>query len=136
MINDAKESYDQEKYTLLINEKNSSKQWWRVIKEIHKSSDNFESIPPIEVDGHILTDDKEKASAFNDFFLKASLLDDSHASLPDEILPINDRMDYIDISLNDVLDQISCLDVTKAYGPDEISPRFIKEGGPVFYILY
>ena len=129
-ISDAKERFDQEKYTFLISNKSSSKQWWRVIKEMYKSSDLYESIPPIEVDGDILTDDKEKASAFNDFFLTASFLDDKEASLPDEVFLLDDGLDSIDITLDDVVDHLSCLDVSKAYGPDGISPRILKEGGP------
>ena len=130
-ISEAKESHDKEKYKFLINEKNSSKEWWKVIKEILKASTQPDSIPPIEVDGNIITDDKEKASAFNNFFLESSFLDDSKATLPDEAFLFHGRLDSIDITLNDVLDQLSCLDITKAYGPDEISPRFLKEGGPV-----
>ena len=33
------------------------------------------------------------------------------------------------ITEQDVIDQVDILDVSKAYGPDGISPRLIKEGG-------
>ena len=35
----------------------------------------------------------------------------------------------LNISEQDVMDQISILDLSKAYGPDSIPPRLIKEGG-------
>ena len=89
----------------------------------------MDAISPIDTGGNILTDSKEKAQAFNLFFHNASLLDDSNAMLPDEMNFFHNSLDAINITLQDVIDQINILDTTKSYGPDQISPRFIKEGG-------
>ena len=63
----------------------------------------------IEVGADIVTDDRDKASAFNDLFLEASILDDRNADLPEDIIfdggPVS-----IDITLKDVCDQVSWLD--------------------------
>ena len=39
-----------------------------------------------------------------------------------------------DITLENITDQIKLLNTSKSYGPDEISPRFLKEGGNVLAI--
>ena len=78
--------------------------------------------------------------AFNDFFIKASALDESlaHAILPNENRVILNDADLSEIitSENDVQDQIDILDVSKSYHPDEIPPRLIAKGGrTVSYLL-
>ena len=128
-VSNAKEQHEHHKYTYLINERNSTKKWWSIVKDIQSSNDAFESIPPIEVGGDIVTDDKDKATAFNDFFLEASTLDDSNAELPDDVMIFDAGLGTVDVTLKDVCDQLSCLDTSKSYGPDNISPRFLKEGG-------
>ena len=128
-ISDAKKLYDSNRYQSLVEEKNSCKKWWSLLKQIQKSNDVIETIPPIDIGGSILTDSKEKAEAFNSFFQEASQLDDSNAVLPDEMLLFHHGLEEINITLQDVIDQINILDTTKSYGPDQISPKFIKEGG-------
>ena len=41
-------------------------------------------------------------------------------------------MDSVTITEQDVLDQLSTLDVNKAYGPDEIPPRLCKGNNSPF----
>ena len=130
-VSEAKQEYENHKYQYLINENNSTKKWWSVVKSIQKENDAFEAIPPLEVGGHILTDDKDKASSFNEFFLEASTVDDDGHNVPDEPGVIDGGLNSIDITLKDVTDQIACLDKSKSYSPDSISPVFLKEGGEV-----
>ncbi|MCP3900406.1 MAG: RNA-directed DNA polymerase [Desulfobacteraceae bacterium] len=128
-ISCAKRYYDSTKYASLMNDKKNPKKWWSIAKLVYKSNDAFESIPPLEVENAIITDDLAKATEFNNFFLKASCLDDSDAHLP----PLNNLfdvgLDKINITTKDVKDQLQCLDTSKAYGPDGISPKLLKEGG-------
>ena len=130
-LSKAKESYDKRKYDYLRDEKTPSKRWWSVLKEMQQTNDAFESIPPLEIGEDIVTDDKDKAKAFNDFFLEASTLDDTLAQIPEGIMILEGGLDQIDITLQDVIDQVRCLDTSKSYGPDNISPRFLREGGAV-----
>ncbi len=125
----AKKEHEESKFNTLIKANNSTKKWWKVVREIQKANEAFESIPPIEVSGKIITNDKEKASEFNKFFLQASSLEEKNKSLPNEVLFFQGGMERIDICLKDVQDQIDCLDTSKAYGPDLVSPRLLKEGG-------
>ena len=59
-------------------------------------------------------------------------MDDSGARVPENPRIVNEgpKLEYVNITLQDVIDQIKCLDCSKSYGPDGISPVFIKEGGP------
>ena len=63
--------------------------------------------------------------------LSPSTLDVISADLPGDIMIFDEGLDSIDITLNDVCDQLSCLETSKSYGPDNISPRFLRDGGIV-----
>ena len=81
----------------------------------------------MDFENKIIVDDKEKAEVFNDFFASASYLDDSNHPLPDnEIIPLNE-LSSIEISETDVMDQLNILNTNKAYGPDGIPPKLLKE---------
>ena len=75
----------------------------------------------------------EKATVFNNYFANATnVVDEGHA-LP-VFHPLTDKkLDYIHILQQDVLDQLVMIDTTKSYGPDEISPKFLKEGKDLLY---
>ena len=80
----AKEQHENEKYDFLRNDSKSSKKWWSIVRSVQKNNEAFEAIPPIHVNDDIITDDREKANAFNDFFLSASSLEDNNAVLPND----------------------------------------------------
>ena len=120
--------YDQNKYNILAREKKSSKKWWSLIKKVQKSNETCEVMPPIEIDNDILTDDKDKAEAFNLFFSQASSIDDTNTQLPNIARVLDDNfLVSIQISKQDIIDQLKAIDVSKSYGPDGISPIFLKE---------
>ncbi len=121
---EAKAFEENYKYSILVTERNKNpRQWWSLIKRLYKDDNNFESIPPLEIGDTLITNDKEKAQEFNDFFLKASVLDEQGASLP----PLGNILEGpklcdIPIQMQDVIDQIKCLDIAKSYGPDGLYP--------------
>ena len=105
----------------------SPKKWWNVAKSVLGMHSNF-TYPPIEKDNTILMNDEDKASAFNDFFLSQSRVDDSGIHLPD--VPYNadrDSLDNIETSPGEVLDMLTSIKLHKATGPDDVSPRMLKE---------
>ena len=106
-----------------------NKKWWSLLKQVYSNSDSMESIPPLNYEDKIIIDNKEKTELFNKFFLEASSLDTSNAELPTNgnVLNIGPELISINISKEDVMDQLKVLDVTKAYGPDGLSPIFFKE---------
>ena len=111
-----------------------NKKWWSLLKQVYSDSESMESIPPLNYEDKIIIDDKEITELFNEFFLEASSLDTSNAELPTNgnVLNIGPELSSINISKEDVMDQLKVLDVTKAYGPDGLSPIFFKEGGRYF----
>ena len=102
----------------------STKECWNLYKSV-LNIHNKPSIPTLLDDDTPITDDKDKANVFNEFFLSNSQLDDSNTELP-ESRGSDTTLDQIEITIKDVSDQISLLDITKAYGPDNISPRLLK----------
>ena len=81
----------------------------------------------------IIVDDAKKADAFNNFFAKASDLDDTYHQLPDTNVEILNQLNHIVISETDVMDQLKILNVNKAYGPDQLPPRLLKEAKEYIY---
>ena len=55
-------------------------------------------------------------------------MDDSNVQLPLEDIPAH-CLDTIIITETEVSDQLAALNINKAYWLDDISPRFLKEGG-------
>ena len=102
----------------------STKECWNLYKSVlnlHNSS----SIPTLFCDDNLVTDDKEKADVFNEFFLSNAKVNDSNTYLPEPQSSVT-NFEKIDIKLKDVSDQISLLNTTKAHGPDNIGPRLLK----------
>ena len=126
-VKEAKSMFENSNYSYLVNEgKEKPKKWWTILKSLlGQTSDTI--IPPIEVDNEIITDDKAKANAFNTFFTNVSSLDDSNATLPNDIPNTEYQLNNIFITEEDVSDQIKVLDTNKAYGHDGISPKLLKE---------
>jgi hypothetical protein len=86
------------------------------------------SHPSLEINGKQVTESKNKASAFNNFFLSHSNIDISTAELPpDQNFPEN--IESIEASEQEVHDLIKSIDTSKATGPDGISPKLLHEAG-------
>ena len=96
-----------------------------------KKSNSDSCIPPLNNNGIIITKDADKARLFNEFFACASKLNDSNAKLPVNSYPIPgiSIISEIIITEQEVKDQINILKCNKGFGPDQISPKFIKFGG-------
>ena len=106
----------------------NTKQWWSTVKSmLGRGADD--SYPPMNNNGTYVTDNIDKASLFNSFFLKHCKLDTSKAQLPDLHYKTDLRVSDIIVNENEVLDQIKCLDIGKSTGHDGISPRMLKEAG-------
>jgi hypothetical protein len=82
-------------------------------------------------DNEVYSTDEDKAKLFNDYFVKVQSLPNQpeDPEFEDEVPP-QETIEMITITPKDVEDTLKCLDPNKAYGPDGISPRMLKEGGP------
>ena len=102
------------------------KDWWKTLKHFIKPEQST-SIPPLLNDDTILTDETEKASLLNDFFVGQTVLDESRASLPSD-LPIPDNnLNTISTSPFEVESILKSLPLGKATGPDAINNRILRE---------
>ena len=132
-LSQQKGNFEQNKYASLSNKALvNPKKWWSLLKSVYSNSELNETIPPLTDGDRIITDAKEKAQLLNEFFVSASTIDESKGTLPDtpHLLNNPDMLENIIITEKDVEDQIKVLDCNKAFGPDEISPYFLKKGGP------
>ena len=85
-------------------------------------------IPLLKVNNNYINDNKEKAEAFNTFFLGHSNIDDSQHDLPtNENFDI--RFSDLKVSEQDVHDQIRSLNCSKSCGPDGVTPKLLFEAG-------
>ena len=83
-------------------------------------------IPPILKGNKCVSDFKEKANYFNEFFsLQCSPVGD-RSVLPDKVYLTASALESITISGSDILKTIRTLDINKAHAHDDISIRMLK----------
>ena len=66
MIRESKKAFHDNIANKLKSDSLSSKQWWTILKSFI-SPYSKSSIPPLEADGVVYSDDTEKANVLNDF---------------------------------------------------------------------
>ncbi len=127
---DAQSRYDREQTQKLSECSFSTKECWQLYKTVlGMNSDNC--YPALVYNDNVISDDCEKATIFNNIFLQKSFLDDTGKVLPlfedNNDDPFTPTVDTIPFTLTDVTDQLTLLNPSKAYGPDGIGPRLLKE---------
>ena len=128
-LNQAEANYRQNMCDSL-NEQRNTKGWWRTVKHI-LGRGNDQNYPSMlnENNQQYVTSSKDKAVLFNNYFLSHSSIDDSDANLPDNNIGIHidNKLENITITEQEVSDIICSLDVHKSTGHDGISARLLKE---------
>ena len=86
------------------------------------------SIPPLENDGSISSDENEKANILNNFFQSQSSLNNQYPILP-QILPtaVTNELNNIEFSRTEVETILKSLPIGKASGPNNLSNRILRE---------
>jgi hypothetical protein len=105
-----------------------TKEWWRLVNTfLSKKGMESDEIPPIEHNNSVFYSNKDKAEAFNNYFIsQAEHGNDNNVDLPDfttDNLPV---LRTIILSTNDVANAIRSLKSNKAVGPDLIHNRILK----------
>ena len=105
----------------------STKDWWSTLKILVNSNSNS-SIPPLEYDNKIYTDESDKANIFNKYFQSQTILDEPN-DLPPDIAPpvLNSELTNIVLTPLEVESFLKTLTVGKASGPNGLSNRVLKE---------
>ena len=102
------------------------KDWWKTLKQFIKP-ENSASIPPLLKDDKIYTEEIDKASLMNDFFVGQTILDESKAPLPPTVPPSDNSLNSILTSPAEVESVLKSLQLGKATGPDAINNRILRE---------
>ena len=107
----------------------SEKSYWTIFKTFYNKR-KIPLIPPLLVNNSFVTDFKEKANLFNEFFCKqctkkqCTVANDS--TLPILLETPNETLSSIEIIASDIGKIIKALKVNKAHGHYEISIRMLK----------
>ena len=125
-LDQAENDYKNSLTNSLADSKNS-KVWWRTVKSL-LGKGSFRSLPIMKDNNKNLIGSKEKADAFNNFFLSHSNIDTSNAQLPPGD-NFEAKLVSVKASEQEVLDLLMLLDTSKATGPDGIGPKLLYEAG-------
>ena len=127
-IRSAKSDYENRISVALQRNANNIKTWWELSKQILNLDKDSEPIPDLKYNNITIENDQEKAEIFNEYFIAQSRLNDDNKIPPQLPEPTYKRLNHINITANDIRDILKSLNVSKASGPDLISPRLLKEG--------
>ena len=129
MIRNAKINHYHKQAEQLHTQENNQKNWWKIVKKFLNQGNSSEcNIPPIKSGNTYIFDDLSKAEAFNKYFIEQSTLDVTNASLPPIYNPPTSSFDIEFCQIEEILKVLNMLKISKACGPDLISPRLLKEG--------
>ena len=101
------------------------KSYWKILNKFLNKC-KIPKITPILVDDKYITNCKEKASIFNDFFSSQCTPIVTNSVLPDIRFHTISRLGNFQISLPEINTIISGLNAKKAHGPDLISANMVK----------
>ena len=127
-IRSAKSDYENRIALALQTNTKNLKTWWKLSKQILNLDKGSEPIPDLKHNNMTIENDQEKAEIFNEYFIDQSRLIDANKFPPLLPEPTYARLKQIDITTSDVRDILKSLNISKASGPDLVSPRLLKEG--------
>ena len=128
----AEEDYNKKLNNSLKNSKMKNKAWWRTVKHF-LNRNHRQTIPSLLHEGKHISDSATKASIFNSFFLDQMNIDTSSVQNPTNPVHPHRTMGDLHVSEQEVLDILKCLDISKASGPDGISPKLLKEAASIIH---
>lgn len=101
--------------------KSSPGKFWRYL------SNKKEQIEQIIVDDVVVTEGKEIANKFNEFFQSVFTKDDQQSRIPISTSATPPQMTELIITQNGIFDRLLHLDPKKAHGPDKIPGEFLRK---------
>ena len=105
----------------------SSRSWWSILKSFI-SRISKTSIPPLDHNGRLYTEEQEKANLLNEFFCEQTVLNDQNAVLP-IITPytVASRFTELVLTPDEVESLLKSLADGKASGPNGLNNKILKE---------
>ena len=110
----------------LRNTDTGPRDWWKTLKHFIKPN-NTTSIPPLSKDDIVHTEEADKASLMNDFFVEQTILHESNATIAPNIDPPENNLNSISTSPHEVESILKSLQLGKASRLDEISNHILKK---------
>ena len=101
----------------LRNTDTGPRDWWKTLKQFIKPN-NTTSIPLLCKDDIVHTEEADKASMMNDFFVAQTILDETNATLPPNIDYPENNLNSISTLPHEVESILKSLQLGKASGPD------------------
>ena len=124
-VKTAKDKHLQKLGNKLADPSTGQKVYWKILNKFLNKC-KIPRIPPILVDGVFITDLKQKATIFNDYFTLQCTPLSNHVDLPILTFKTNSRISTINITHKEINDIIDVLKLNKAHGPDNISVQMLK----------
>jgi len=109
----------------LASKETSKKLYWKIINKIMNKC-KAPKIPPIIFNNEIVTNFKDKANIFVNFFSNQCTPMTTTSTLPNLTFKTNERLYNINICNDEILSLIRNLNVAKASGPDGISSKMLQ----------
>ena len=126
MINESKMAHYNRLSMKLSDPKTSPKTYWSILKSFFGDR-KIPVIPPIICNSNLVTDFKDKAELFNNYFSSQCSLINNTSVLPQTFPPFNHHgLSSFHIENDEILKLIRSLDVNKSHGFDNISARMLK----------
>ena len=119
----------------LDNPKSAPKTYWTIINKF-LSQKKIPIIPPILVNGELVSDYKQKANIFKNHFPSLCTPIKNRSKLPSFSYRTGKRIRSFDIKNDDILLTIKNLNVNKAHGWDQLSIGMIKACGIIQYLYH
>ena len=125
-VSSSKNVYYGRLVNMLSDPNTSAKAYWSIIKT-HFNGKKVPIISPILVNNKLVTNFKDKANIFNDFFSKQCQPIPNNSTLPSiQSFETSSRLSTVDIDSNKILKLIQGLNSNKNHGLDGISIRMLK----------
>ena len=124
-ILEAKENYILKMTKKIADSNTSPKTYWTILNRLLYNK-KIPTIPPLLVDGKLVSDFCKKANIFNKLFASICTPIDNTSCLPSFSYRTGSRIKSFHVTENDILAIMKTLDPNKAYGCDNISIKMMK----------
>ena len=137
-IRKSKTEYFEKVDKLLSSNNCNTKTFWKLSKQVLNLKLSS-TIPTLVTNNNYAETDFHKANMLNEYFASQTVVNDNNKQLP-PLAPAQHILNSISVTEQDVNDVLINLDATKASGPDQISPRLLREGAPIlskpFFLIF
>lgn len=130
-LEETEKEYELKLVNRLRSDKNISPRcWWNTTKSLLGVNKKTPIPALLDSNNTLVNDDKSKAGILNDLFLQYSRINTDNAHLPPPEPLTDTSLETVSLAEEEVLALLKTINISKATGPDKISPRMLKEAAP------